>query len=177
MQFALLAALVTAAAAAIADHRTGEISNWITLPPAIGAPLLYGVLLGPEQAVRSVSSLLLCGSVPCLLFYRGAMGGGDVKLLATLGAVTGSDLLTGLEIQLVSFLVAALTASVVLTWRGMLLSTLLRAGRSALRRVLRRPDTSPRPELPFTSLRLGAPVFLGTAAVVLPALLRNAVFR
>ncbi|MEM7138196.1 MAG: A24 family peptidase [Myxococcota bacterium] len=175
MQFICVVALVTAAAAAIADHRTGEISNWITLPPAIGAPLLYGAFFGPEQAIRSVSSLLLCGSVPCLLFYRGAMGGGDVKLLAALGAITGGDLLTGLEIQLVSLLIAALLALAVLSWRGTLLSTILRASRSALRHLLGRSAPCEHSETPFTSLRLGAPVFLGTVVVVLPSLLRDVV--
>jgi prepilin signal peptidase PulO-like enzyme (type II secretory pathway) len=46
-----------------------------------------------------------CGAVPLLLFRLKALGGGDVKLLATVGAQLGP--LLGLQLSFAAFLVAA----------------------------------------------------------------------
>jgi Flp pilus assembly protein protease CpaA len=46
-----------------------------------------------------------CGAVPLLLFRLKAIGGGDVKLLATVGAQLGP--LLGLELSFAAFVVAA----------------------------------------------------------------------
>ena len=167
---ASVAALAIAAIAAIADRRTGEIANWITIPPAAISPLLYAFFLGSHYGLLSASSLFLCSFVPYWLFRRGAMGGGDVKLFAALGAVTGFDLSTGIEIQLAAFVVALVVAFGVLAWRGVLLRTLCNAVASSWQRLF----NSPRPlatdtEL-LTPIRMGGSILAGTALVVLPYL-------
>ena len=82
-------ALFVAATAAFCDWRRGEIPNWLTLPAILLAPWSYGLAFGIEYALHSLAAGFLAGLVPYLLFRRGAIGGGDVKLFGALGAVMG----------------------------------------------------------------------------------------
>jgi prepilin peptidase CpaA len=91
------AALLLALACALTDLTTGKIPNCITLP-ALAAGLLVGHPLG----------VLACA--PALwLFARGKLAGGDVKLVAALGALVG--LTSGLLVLIVAVLCALLTSS------------------------------------------------------------------
>lgn len=167
---ASIAALALAALAAIADRRTGEIANWITLPPAAISPLLYAFFFGSHHGLLSVASLFLCSFVPYGLFRQGVMGGGDVKLFAALGAVTGFDISAGIEIQLAAFIVAMVIAFGALAWRGTLLRTLCNAVRLSFRR-LRSSSPPPFTDLELlTPIRMGGSILVGTALVVLPYL-------
>jgi len=150
-------ALGVAGLAAYDDWRTGEIANWITLPSVGAALVAYACFAGSPHALGSVASLLLCSTVPYALFRLGAMGGGDVKLFAALGAATGYDLRVGLEMQLAAFIVAA--AFVVCLWVVHLLTS-THSEFSALQEV-----------------RLGLPILIGTAWVVLPELASSGAFR
>ena len=49
-------ALLIAAIAAVTDFRTGEIPNWLTLPPLVAAPLAYGMMDGLWAAVASIAA-------------------------------------------------------------------------------------------------------------------------
>src|SRR5687767_10166147 len=95
-----------AAAAAITDWRTGRIPNWLTLPPLVAAPVAYVAAAGLDGLLPSLLGMLVCGAPPYILFRRGAMGGGDVKLLAAVGAVAGISV--GLEGQLLGLVIASL---------------------------------------------------------------------
>ncbi|MBW1904325.1 MAG: prepilin peptidase [Deltaproteobacteria bacterium] len=117
-------ALVVATLAALCDSRRGQIPNSLTLPPIVVAPFVYGLAFGLEYALHSLASAFLTGLVPYLLFRRGAMGGGDVKLFGALGAMTGFDLLIGIEIQMAALVVAMVAACGALAWKGALLRTL-----------------------------------------------------
>jgi prepilin peptidase CpaA len=118
-------AVVVCGAAAVTDMRTGLIPNWLTFPVIAGAPLVHGWLSGPGALLRSLLALLLCGLVPYLMFRRGGMGGGDVKLFAAVGAVAGLG--AGLQIELVSMLLACVWGLGLLVFRGDLLAVLRRA--------------------------------------------------
>ena len=163
-------ALFVAAIAALSDWQRGEIPNWLTLPALLLAPLAYGLAFGIEYALHSLAAAFLAGLVPYLLFRRGAMGGGDVKLLGALGAVLGFDLLLGVEVQLAAFLVAMVVASSALAWKGALFATLGNALAVGLRPVLpagwRR---EPCAEL-SAPIRMGAPVFVATGFIAIPHL-------
>ncbi len=92
-----VAALLLAVACALTDATTGRIPNAITLPA-----LLAGLLVGHPAGV-------LCAAPALHLFARGKLGGGDVKLLAALGALLG--LASGLAVAALAVVLALLTGS------------------------------------------------------------------
>jgi prepilin peptidase CpaA len=102
--------------AALTDTRSGTIPNWLTLPTLALAPLAHALQSGPGALAWSLAGAALCGLVPFLLFRRGAMGGGDVKLFAAAGALAGVH--AGLALQLLSYALAASGAACWLAYRG-----------------------------------------------------------
>ena len=165
-------AFVVAGVAALWDWRTGRIPNWLTLPPLVVAPLVYAVVVEPRAALTSLLSAAICGLVPYILFRQRAMGGGDVKLFAALGAVTGFDLRLGLEIELAAFFVGALFAMGKLAYDGKLMRTLGNTFFLTLNPVLprgwRREVT---PEL-MSTIRMGVPIFIGAGLMTFSYLSR-----
>ena len=114
-------------AAAWTDARTGRIPNLLTLP-ALPLGLGLGAIAAGWLGLGSAAlGALLCFAVPYVLFRssRGqAIGGGDVKLFAGLGALLGTG--AGLEVELASLVLLAVFALLALTWRGQLLALLRR---------------------------------------------------
>lgn len=104
--------LLVSGTAAVHDARSGHIPNWLVgLGLALGAGSSIVALAatdGLAALARTGSAALgfvACGAVPLLLFRLKALGGGDVKLLATAGAQLGPVL--GLELSFAAFVVAA----------------------------------------------------------------------
>jgi len=89
----LLPMLLLLTFAVAQDLRTRRIRNWLTLGLVITG--IAHSLISPHSATQSVTlgdSLLgtLAGfGLPLMLFIIGALGGGDVKLLAGVGAWVG----------------------------------------------------------------------------------------
>ncbi len=146
--------LTLGAVAAFTDLRRGLIPNWLTLPPLLLVPPVQGLFLGPGALGSSLLGVFVCGAVPLMIFLRGGMGGGDVKLLAAVGAVAGARL--GLEIQLTSYMIATLIALCTLAHRGHLLTTVARAPRA----VAGAASAS------GVEIRLGLPVLLAVVAIL-----------
>jgi prepilin peptidase CpaA len=170
-------ALMFTAVAAGSDLRTGHIPNFLTFGVMALGGVLHVVMLclhasPPAQldatqfalAVTHVTfGMLACGLVPYLLFLRGGMGGGDVKLLAGVGALLGP--VPGLEVELHAFVAMALFACVRLAYDGRLLEVLGHSAALLVNPLLpsaRRRAVSP--EL-FCSLRFAPAVFVATAVV------------
>ena len=86
----MFAPLVAALAwGAIADLRKGRITNWLTFSLALSGFIQSWL---PQRTVGPAGSMLglLCGTALLLFPYAlGAVGGGDVKLLAAAGAWVG----------------------------------------------------------------------------------------
>jgi len=157
-------AVLIAAVAAFTDWRTGHIPNWLTLPAIVIAPIGLGLGYGLQAFLESAGGIVICGLVPYLMFRKGAMAGGDVKLFAAVGALTG--VFVGIEAQFLAMIVAAVYALGVLAWRGKLFRTLGNSLFLGLNPILPkkwRREVSP--EL-MNRIRLGAPVFVGTAIAV-----------
>ncbi|RMH36660.1 MAG: hypothetical protein D6689_22015, partial [Deltaproteobacteria bacterium] len=143
---------------------TGHIPNALTLPPLAIGPLVHGLFGGWQAAALSLAAAVACGLLPYAMFRKGAAGGGDVKLLAALGALGGIGI--GLEAQLFGFAVAAIASLVKLAWHGQLWRTFANAARLAVNPVL--PGRLRRPIAPeaMATIRLGVPILAGTALAV-----------
>jgi len=128
---AFIVALVVAGIGGYTDWRRGEIPNWLTYGALVLAPVFHvGRVLGAKQPLDyalteggiSVGGAVLCGLVPALLHRQGAIGGGDLKLLAALGAWLQP--MAGVEAEMYGFFSATLVAPARLAYQGKLLSTL-----------------------------------------------------
>jgi prepilin peptidase CpaA len=159
-----IALLALTLPAAIADTRSGLIPNSLTLPALAAVPLAHGLFQGPGALGLSVLGACVCGLVPLLLFGLHAIGGGDVKLLATIGALAGAQL--GLEIQLVGFAFCMLYALGLLALRGQVLATLGRSLALLVAPLVPKTRRKLPPATAMTSIRLGLAIFLATATCV-----------
>jgi prepilin peptidase CpaA len=101
-------------------------------------------------------------------FYRvsrgTAIGGGDVKLFATLGALVGPTL--GLEIQFSSFVLLGAIAITQLTFAGRLWRLLVSLGWILVNPFLPRHRRRVLAPDALTQMRMGPAIFLGAVLVV-----------
>jgi len=85
----LSAVLVAVLALAVwFDVSEKRIPNWITAGGLVGSLVLRGII-GPDTLWAGVAGGALGLSLGLLLFVAGAIGAGDGKLLATVGAALG----------------------------------------------------------------------------------------
>lgn len=170
-----LFASATAATGAAVDYRTGHIPNWISLGSLAAAPLLwFGAVaasqgFGPGLSAFGTSLLgaLACGLGPALMFWRGGLGGGDVKLFAALGALLGPRL--GLNAEMYSFVAMTLFFPGKLAWEGKLFRVLWGSLRAAFNPLLAADARRPAPEELRMRLRLGPAIFVGTMVAIVLA--------
>ena len=117
--------------ATVTDVRWRLIYNGTTYPGILAAVTCNGLAtltgLEPESSVAagwglvgfsdSLAGLAGCGllMVTCYVFFPGGVGGGDVKLLAMMGAFLG--LTRGLEALLWTFVLGGALAVIVLVWQ------------------------------------------------------------
>ncbi|HTV18064.1 MAG TPA: A24 family peptidase [Polyangiaceae bacterium] len=172
----LLCCLAFVSVAAVWDFRTGHIPNWLTLGglgvgfvlhvavhlvDLSGSGLVSAALAGVFNAMLGV---FLCGLPPYVLFRMDAMGGGDVKLLAAVGAFVGPTL--GLELELSAFVAMALFAPIRLAYEGKLLAvlgnTLVLIANPFLPKARRREV----PRELMTAIEFGPAVFVANVVVV-----------
>jgi len=162
-------ALCVTGTAAVTDLRRRRIPNWLNAVGLLLAGLLHAVN-GASMLRLAGVGLVVTAAVPSLLYWGSkghALGGGDVKLFAVLGAMFGPFL--GLEVQLLSYLVLLFFALCKLSYQGRLLRTLKNAAALLLHRVCPKIQSASDPTL-FTSMRLGPSIF---AACLLLALHSN----
>jgi prepilin peptidase CpaA len=88
------------------------------------------------------------------------MGGGDVKLLAALGALGGPRL--GLEIEIIGMCFGAAYGLILLARRGALRKSLVASLSVAINLLLPARLRRPVPPAEMMPMRLGVPLFLGT---------------
>lgn len=84
---ALLALIVVAAA--MFDSRRRRVPNWLTLPGLLLGIALNTILFHREGLWSSLEGLSLAFLIYLPLYLLRGMGGGDVKLMAAVGAIAG----------------------------------------------------------------------------------------
>ncbi len=154
-------ALFAAGASAAIDARTGRIPNWLTLPLVPLGVALQALDSGSRGLLAAGLGALLCFLVPFVMFWstRGAaIGGGDVKLFAGLGALLGPGI--GLEVELGAFVALTVLALFVLTWRGLLWRTLKNSFWLFANRFLPKEKRRTLQLQAMTSLRMGPAIFI-----------------
>jgi prepilin peptidase CpaA len=85
----LIAAVVISGAGAIHDIRTARIPNRLTYSAILFALLAHAITGGWRGLLSAAGGMLICGGFFFILFAIRAMGGGDVKLMAAVGAMVG----------------------------------------------------------------------------------------
>jgi prepilin peptidase CpaA len=170
-QWLVVAALLMTLTAAIFDCAKGVIPRWVSLGllpvgPVVHAVLMYGkrapwgmpgALFG---ALLSVAGMALCALVPYLAFRFRIVGGGDVKVLASLGALLGPS--AGISAEFYALLLAALYVPMRLAYQGRLLSTIYASTMAAANPLLSAARRRALPDAMFEGIRLGPFVFAGT---------------
>ena len=154
--FALLGAVLVVAA--VTDLRHQIVPNRLTVPAIALGLLLHGAEgltrggwagLGDELIVAFAATLV--GLVPmALLFLAGGLGGGDVKLVGAVGAISGSWQCV-LGTVFYGFLLAAVMAVVLMVRHRIVKRTLQRLLGAALSAYGRSKVHLPRdsPKVPF----------------------------
>jgi prepilin peptidase CpaA len=165
-----VACLAVTLVAAIFDARTGHIPNWVTIPPLVLAPLVWLAYGGVWRFDRgslggSIGSMLLIASVPLLLWRMKAIGAGDVKLFAAIGALVLADL--GVQALFYSFCAGALFALARLAWEGKLLRTLGNTLFLAMNPLLPKKYRRPVAHELMTKMRFAVAIFVGTLVAAL----------
>ncbi|MBI5512357.1 MAG: prepilin peptidase [Deltaproteobacteria bacterium] len=163
----VILAVVAAAIGAYTDFRRGHIPNWLTFG-ALGLGVVLQAAFSESHAQGALAALLgafLCAIFPWVLFKRDAMGGGDVKLFAALGALLGAY--HGIEAQFLACCAATVFALARLAWYGRLLSVMSNALFLGLNPLLpRRWKRDIAPDL-LTKIRFGGGILAGTAIAAL----------
>jgi prepilin peptidase CpaA len=173
---ATVAVIALVMVASITDLRRHKIYNWTTYPGILAA---LGLNALGDAAVRwasvdrarceawgwigllpSLYGLLACGGILLFCFVLFKVAGGDVKLIAMVGAFLGPQ--RGIEAMLWTFVICACLALIVLVWRV----GPLRLAQHALRLILqalrlRRLE----PQEPELRAELEAPLFLAPSAL------------
>ncbi|MCP4198841.1 MAG: prepilin peptidase [Proteobacteria bacterium] len=158
-------ALVLTLIAAWTDYRTGTIPNRLTIPS-----LFLGLGLGLASGTASSFLLAIAGAfatalVPLVLFRFGAMGGGDVKLFAAVGALLGAG--SALEAEILAFFLGAIQGMVVWYRNGQLKQGLLLAATLAIPSRLKKHASLTGPvQAVSTEIRFGPAIFIATLATV-----------
>ena len=102
-KYFLIGAVLVASLGGASDLRSARIPNWLTYSSLLTALVLRLAVLGWVGLKSGTVGLLVAGGIFLILFVMGAMGGGDLKLMASVGAWAGSG-------QVVAILLAAALA-------------------------------------------------------------------
>jgi prepilin peptidase CpaA len=73
------------------DIRSCKIPNWLTFCGVIGGISLNLIWHGKDGILFSIYGLLVGLSSMLVLYFLGALGAGDVKLFAAIGAISGTE--------------------------------------------------------------------------------------
>ncbi len=112
----LLCTVVTLCA--LSDLATAKIYNHVTYPAAVLGLVMALLSGGPSELLMHAAGLAI-GFAPFFIFFLfKGMGGGDVKLMAAVGAIVGYPMIGGALFH--TLLVGGVVAVSVMLWKGVL---------------------------------------------------------
>jgi prepilin peptidase CpaA len=83
------ASLICASIGAFYDLRSGRIPNRVTGPAMAAGLTMHWIASGRHGLTDSALAGLIAGAIFLIFFFAGGMGGGDVKLMAAVGCISG----------------------------------------------------------------------------------------
>lgn len=163
---ALLLLVAVSVVSAVTDLWKGRIYNAVTYPAIAAGFGLQLATAGVPGLGAALGGVAVCALPALVLFRLGGMGGGDVKLLAAVGAVAGWP--AAAEILLLTFVFAGLVALFQLAWHGQLFATLGRGLRAVASVVVVRWRPTAQSAAPpaAPSVRFGLAICLGVLATL-----------
>jgi prepilin peptidase CpaA len=165
-----VAALVLAAAAT--DFRSRRIPNWLTLSGVCAGFLLHGIAAGLAGIETSLMGMFLAFGIYLALYCLRAMGAGDVKLMAAVGAIVGPA--NWMVVFVASALAGGVLAGLMMIWKGRVRQTLWNTAFIVNELVHFRPPYRRRSDLDVKDARAlnmpyGVAIAAGTMACLLLA--------
>ena len=115
--------LFVVACASVTDVWKGMIYNWLTLPALVLGVGLAAIHQGWTGFGLSILGVCVGGGVSLIPFVYGLLGGGDVKLLAALGAIMGPVFIG--ETLLIATLAGGIVGLGLMFARGKIVPTLV----------------------------------------------------
>jgi prepilin peptidase CpaA len=164
--------LAVALIAAVWDIRTRRIPNWLVLSGLLLGFLLNGFLFYGPGLLRAAAGFGLALLIYVPMYILRGMGGGDVKLMAALGAIAGWRLWLGIFI--LTGILGGILAIVLTLAKGRLRKTLWNVGFIVSELLYFRAPHLTRAELDVGSpkavtLPHGAVIALGVVSVLVLA--------
>lgn len=89
-KYLFFGAVLVALLGAVTDVRSARLPNRLTYTALVAALILRAALLGWSGLKSGAIGILIAGGLFCVLYILGAMGGGDMKMMAAVGAWVGS---------------------------------------------------------------------------------------
>ena len=122
MALSLILLLALVMIAVVTDVSRHKIYNWNVYPGIMLGFVVNGIegILDEDGTLgtglsNSLEGFLACGLIMLACFVFFDMGGGDVKLIAMLGAFLGRD--KGIEAMLWTFVLGSIGAAIILIWQ------------------------------------------------------------
>lgn len=112
-------------AAFIIDVRKHKIPNWLSAGGMLVGILLHLILDGVDGLIFSFLGLLVAGGIFMVLYIFKAIGAGDVKLFAAIGAIVGVQMV--LYMMMYSIIFAGIIAIIILLFTKTFLQKLMNA--------------------------------------------------
>jgi len=161
--YLLLALLVPATVMDFTRHR---IPNYLTYPALVLGLCLAALSWGWTGLGNHLIGTFAAGIPLFLIFLSGSLGGGDVKLMAAVGAIVGFP--NALNALLASIMVGGLCAALILIWQGRLWGLVQYAWstlgyRAGILSQAPQPPPTHRDSFPF-----GVAIAIGSCLIVVP---------